>query len=188
MIQSGGFGNSLVVLCAAAGIGFRQVVASGSESDLTAPDLVEAMVDDPGTRLILMYMEGISDGRRFVAVAERALAAGKPIVVWKAGNTRQGEAIIVRTYWFAWSEIGSEPEKWNPTTRETADHSIPFLVAAALLYDWVEPSTYAKERKLKGLNEGRLSARRLSRLLKLCWTLEELDDVSALVSLLRIGK
>jgi acetate---CoA ligase (ADP-forming) len=90
VIQSGGFGNSLVVRCAAAGIGFRQVVASGSESDLTAPELVEAMVDDPGTRLILMYMEGISDGRRFVTVAERALAAGKPIVVWKAGNTRQG--------------------------------------------------------------------------------------------------
>src|SRR3954466_4875753 len=90
VIQSGGFGNSLVVRCAAAGIGFRQVVASGSESDLTAPELVEAMIDDPGTRLILMYMEGISDGRRFIAAAQRALAAGKPIVVWKAGNTRQG--------------------------------------------------------------------------------------------------
>lgn len=90
VIQSGGFGNSLVVRCAAAGIGFRQVVASGSESDLTAPELIEAMVDDPGTRLILMYMEGISDGRRFINVAARALAAGKPIVVWKAGNTRQG--------------------------------------------------------------------------------------------------
>ncbi len=90
VIQSGGFGNSLVVRCAAAGIGFRLVVASGSESDLSAPELVEAMIDDPATRLILMYMEGISDGRRFVAAAERALAAGKPIVVWKAGNTRQG--------------------------------------------------------------------------------------------------
>jgi acetyltransferase len=90
VIQSGGFGNSLVIRCATAGIGFRQVVASGSESDLTAPELIEAMIDDPGTRLILMYMEGISDGRRFVAAARRALAAGKPIVVWKAGNTRQG--------------------------------------------------------------------------------------------------
>ncbi len=90
IIQSGGFGNSLVVRCATAGIGFRQVVASGSESDLSAPELLEAMVDDPGTRLILMYLEGVSDGRRFVAAAERALAAGKPIVVWKAGNTRQG--------------------------------------------------------------------------------------------------
>ncbi|MGH8620410.1 MAG: acetate--CoA ligase family protein, partial [Burkholderiales bacterium] len=90
IIQSGGFGNSLVIRCGMAGIGFRQVVASGSESDLTTPELVEAMVDDPDTRLILIYMEGMNDGRRFVAAAERALAAGKPIVVWKAGNTQQG--------------------------------------------------------------------------------------------------
>jgi acetyltransferase len=90
VIQSGGFGNSLVIRCAMAGIGFRLVVASGSESDLTAPELIDAMVDDPETRLILMYMEGIRDGRRFVAAAQRALAAGKPVVVWKAGNTAQG--------------------------------------------------------------------------------------------------
>ncbi|MEO7726372.1 MAG: MmgE/PrpD family protein [Burkholderiales bacterium] len=166
-------------------------------------------------------------------------------------DPQQVEVIIVRTYWFAWSEIGSEPEKWNPTTRETADHSIPFLVAAALLHGWVDAATYAPERmrdpqlraliakvqvihdkeldklqpqsvpcrlevvmkdgtrrassidhplghvrnpasdkdierKFKGLNEGRLSARRLSRLLKLCWKLDELDDVSEIVSLLRI--
>jgi 2-methylcitrate dehydratase len=56
------------------------------------------------------------------------------------------EAIVVRTYWFAWSEIGSEPEKWNPTTRETADHSIPFLVSAALLDGWVDAATYADKR------------------------------------------
>ncbi len=90
VIQSGGFGNSLLIRCAAAGIGFRQVVASGNESDLTVPELIEAYVEDPGTRLILIYMEGMRDGRRFIAAAERALAAGKPIVVWKAGNTRQG--------------------------------------------------------------------------------------------------
>lgn len=38
--------------------------------------------------------------------------------------------ITIHTYWFAWSEIGSEPEKWHPTTRESADHSLPFIVAA----------------------------------------------------------
>ncbi|MBC7779958.1 MAG: acetate--CoA ligase family protein [Proteobacteria bacterium] len=90
VIQSGGFGNSLVVRCGLAGIGFRLVVASGSESDLGTPELIEAMVDDPQTRLILIYMEGVRDGPRFVAAARRALAEGKPIVVWKAGNTRQG--------------------------------------------------------------------------------------------------
>lgn len=40
--------------------------------------------------------------------------------------------ITIYTYWFAWSEIGSEPEKWHPTTRESADHSLPFIVAAVI--------------------------------------------------------
>ena len=61
-------------------------------------------------------------------------------------DPQEVEAIVVTTYWFAWSEIGSEPEKWNPTTRETADHSIPFLVSAALLYGWVDAATYSQER------------------------------------------
>lgn len=42
-------------------------------------------------------------------------------------------AVEVFTYWFAWSEIGSEPEKWRPSTRETADHSLPFMLAGVLL-------------------------------------------------------
>lgn len=42
-------------------------------------------------------------------------------------------SIVIDTYWFAWSEIGSEPEKWHPATRETADHSMPFIVAAVLI-------------------------------------------------------
>lgn len=66
----------------------------------------------------------------------------------------QVERIVVTTYWFAWSEIGSEPEKWHPTTRETADHSIPFLVSAALLYGWVDADTYAPQK----MNDPRLRA------------------------------
>ena len=76
--------------CGTAGIGFRYVVASGNETDLTASELIDAFVDDPETKLILTYLEGIRDGRALVAACERALAAGKPVVAWKAGNTEQG--------------------------------------------------------------------------------------------------
>ena len=91
VLQSGGFGVSMVIRCALAGVGFRYLVASGNESDISMPELIEADVDDPQTRVILAYMEGVSDGRSFMAAARRALAAGKPIVVLKAGNTRQGK-------------------------------------------------------------------------------------------------
>jgi 2-methylcitrate dehydratase len=43
------------------------------------------------------------------------------------------KTIKIHTYWFTFSEIGNEPEKWHPTTRETADHSLPFIIAAVLL-------------------------------------------------------
>jgi 2-methylcitrate dehydratase len=43
------------------------------------------------------------------------------------------EAIEIATYKFAYEEIGSGPEKWRPTTRETADHSMPYIVAAVLV-------------------------------------------------------
>ncbi|HEX2829125.1 MAG TPA: MmgE/PrpD family protein [Burkholderiales bacterium] len=42
------------------------------------------------------------------------------------------EEVHVETYNLAWSEIGSEREKWDPKTRETADHSLPYMLAAAL--------------------------------------------------------
>jgi 2-methylcitrate dehydratase len=58
--------------------------------------------------------------------------------VWAALRLREeiGAADIasidIATYWSAWHEIGSEPEKWDPTTRETADHSLPFIFARTL--------------------------------------------------------
>ncbi len=91
VIQSGGFGNSIVMNCGEAGIGFRYVVASGNETDLAAPELINAYVDDPETKVIFGYLEGFRDGRAFVSACQRALAANKPVVIWKAGNTRQGQ-------------------------------------------------------------------------------------------------
>jgi acyl-CoA synthetase (NDP forming) len=90
VLQSGGFGVSLVMRCGAAGIGFRHIVTSGNETDISAAELIDAFVDDPHTRVILAYLEGIGDGRAFMKAARRALAAGKPLIVWKAGNSAQG--------------------------------------------------------------------------------------------------
>ena len=55
-------------------------------------------------------------------------------------------AIDVQTYHTAWSEIGSEPEKWQPKTRETADHSLPYLLAAALTDGAISVETFSERR------------------------------------------
>jgi 2-methylcitrate dehydratase len=50
--------------------------------------------------------------------------------------------IDIATYWSAWHEIGSEPEKWDPKTRETADHSMPYIFARTLVDGTVTVHTF----------------------------------------------
>jgi 2-methylcitrate dehydratase len=56
------------------------------------------------------------------------------------------EAIDIETYHMTYSEIGSEPEKWNPQTRETADHSLPYLLALGLVDGFVKADSFTPER------------------------------------------
>jgi len=56
------------------------------------------------------------------------------------------KSIRINTYWFTFSEIGNEPEKWHPTTRETADHSLPFIIAAVLLDGRFSDEIFSEER------------------------------------------
>lgn len=56
------------------------------------------------------------------------------------------EDIEVATYWLAWHEIGMDEAKWDPQTRETADHSLPYLLAAALADGVIDADTCAPAR------------------------------------------
>jgi 2-methylcitrate dehydratase len=73
--------------------------------------------------------------------------------VWAAREVRSRVAleeiseIAIGTYWSGWHEIGSEPEKWDPQTRETADHSLPYIFAWTLMHGSIgleafEPRAY----------------------------------------------
>lgn len=93
--QSGGFAYSIMTFCEEAGIGFDHMVSTGNESSLTTLDFIEYFLEDEQTQLIAVYMEGISDGRRLRALGRRALELGKPIAIWKVGNTRMGQRAAV---------------------------------------------------------------------------------------------
>jgi 2-methylcitrate dehydratase len=56
------------------------------------------------------------------------------------------EAINVQTYFTAWSEIGSEPAKWTPRTRETADHSLPYLLALGFTDGRITVDSFSEQR------------------------------------------
>jgi acyl-CoA synthetase (NDP forming) len=89
--QSGGFGFGIVTQCESAGVGFRYIVSSGNASDVDAPELIEAYVEDPGTQIIVGYIEGVRDGRALMRAADRAMCAGKPVLMWKTGNSDAGK-------------------------------------------------------------------------------------------------
>ncbi|MDQ6684389.1 MAG: acetate--CoA ligase family protein, partial [Pseudomonadota bacterium] len=88
--QSGAFGNSIVMLASAEGVGLRHYVSTGNESVTTSLDFMAAMLDDPGTRVIAGYVEGFQDAHRLLGIGQRAAELGKPILIWKVGTSEAG--------------------------------------------------------------------------------------------------
>ncbi|WP_431282414.1 acetate--CoA ligase family protein [Humitalea sp. 24SJ18S-53] len=93
--QSGGILGALLSRGAARGMGFAKLVSTGNEADLDVSDFVEHLVDDPATRVIALYMEGLRRPGAFRAAALRAAGAGKPIVVFKVGRSASGARAAV---------------------------------------------------------------------------------------------
>ncbi|MEK7875790.1 MAG: acetate--CoA ligase family protein, partial [Pseudomonadota bacterium] len=88
--QSGGFGFGIVATAAYYGIGFNYAISTGNEADISMLDLTEHFLERSEVEGVVMFMEGVTDGRRLIAIGERALELGKPILVWKVGNTDIG--------------------------------------------------------------------------------------------------
>lgn len=93
--QSGSIGGALLSRATQRGIGFSFMISCGNEMDLEAADYVDFLIEDPHTRAVALYLEGLRDGPKFLWAAERALAAGKPIVVLKVGRDAAGRAAAV---------------------------------------------------------------------------------------------
>jgi acyl-CoA synthetase (NDP forming) len=91
--HSGTMLGTLLSRGAARGLGFSKLVSVGNESDLGVAELVELLADDPGTRVILLFLETVRDGRALAAAARKAHAAGKPVAVYKLGRSQLGAAL-----------------------------------------------------------------------------------------------
>jgi 4-hydroxybutyryl-CoA synthetase (ADP-forming) len=89
--QSGAICAATVEDAMAQGIGFSKVISMGNKVDMDENDILELLEDDPTTKVIVMYLEDIHNGRRFMNVAKRiTLQKRKPIIVLKAGRTPEG--------------------------------------------------------------------------------------------------
>lgn len=88
--QSGALGLAILEYAAQLHIGISQFVSVGNKADVSGNDLLEFWERDPGTSIVLLYLESFGNPRRFTRIARR-VARVKPIVAVKSGRTRAGQ-------------------------------------------------------------------------------------------------
>jgi len=89
LCQSGGHSGQLVRAGAQRGIRFSQVVSYGNAVDLNEADLLEYFTEDPETKIIIVYIEGVREGKRFFQALRKATQT-KPVIVFKGGRFEAG--------------------------------------------------------------------------------------------------
>ena len=87
--QSGALGLALLEEAPARGLGFSAFVSIGNKADVSSNDLLEYWEDDPGTRLVLLYLESFGNPRKFARIARR-VARTKPVLAVKSGVSGAG--------------------------------------------------------------------------------------------------
>lgn len=90
VFQSGGTFQFWLQQGAIRGLGYSYAVSSGNELDLDVADYINFMIEDAHTKVIVCLIEGIRRPEAFCAAAEKALLAGKPILVLKIGSSERG--------------------------------------------------------------------------------------------------
>jgi 4-hydroxybutyryl-CoA synthetase (ADP-forming) len=94
--QSGAICAATVEDALAQNIGFSKVMSMGNKVDMDENDVLELLAEDPETKVIVMYLEDIHDGRRFMEVARKITKQHrKPIIVLKSGRTPEGAKAAV---------------------------------------------------------------------------------------------
>ena len=88
--QSGGVGFSVLNLMTNEGIAVNKFVSVGNMLDVTAEEVLEFMLEDPGTKVAFLYLESLRDGRKLMDIARRST---KPILVFKSNIGKLGKVI-----------------------------------------------------------------------------------------------
>ncbi|HSQ03327.1 MAG TPA: acetate--CoA ligase family protein [Burkholderiales bacterium] len=85
--QSGSLMAGMISHAQDAGTGFSACITVGNQADLEICDFIEYFIEDPATRVVCVYIEGLKNGRRFLDLAARCRTAGKPLLAVKAGRS-----------------------------------------------------------------------------------------------------
>lgn len=93
--QSGGLGFAFFDRARPRNLAFRHIVTTGNEAALDVADVLDYMLDEDETDVFLLLLEDVKSPEKFKCVAEKALKAGKPLIVGKIGQTEPGRRAVV---------------------------------------------------------------------------------------------
>ena len=91
--QSGALGGATLALAEERGFGFSKFISYGNRCDIGDIELLSYLADDPQTRAIAVYIEGVDKGREFLSAAQAA-SKKKPVVAIKSGRSQAGTRAV----------------------------------------------------------------------------------------------
>jgi acetyl coenzyme A synthetase (ADP forming)-like protein len=133
MSQSGALCTAILDWALSENIGFSYFVSLGNKADVDEVDLLEAWQQDQNSRVIIVYMEGLKDGRKFIRVA-REVTRHTPVIAVKSGNTAAGSrAVSSHTGTLAGSERAYEAafEQTGVLRANSIEHLFDYSLAFA---------------------------------------------------------
>lgn len=94
--QSGALGSAILDIAQPKAIGFSHLISLGNAMDITEMDCLEYLKTDPHTRVIGLYVERLTDAARFITLCRHLVSQEqtKPVVVLKAGTTKEGSQAV----------------------------------------------------------------------------------------------
>ncbi|MDF1542522.1 MAG: acetate--CoA ligase family protein [Anaerosomatales bacterium] len=91
--QSGALGTAILDRAADDGLGVSHFISVGNRADISEPDLLGALENDPEATVIALYLESVADGPRFLEAARSAVRR-KPVIALKAGASDSGARAV----------------------------------------------------------------------------------------------
>lgn len=141
--QSGMLGQTYSRGIVDAGLDLAYLISCGNQTGLTFANYIAHLADDPALRVITCYVESVVDGRAFLSASRKAIAAGKNIVVVKAGGSEEArKATLAHT-----GSLAGRTEVFDAFARDIG------VIRVDNLEDMVEASAYlARMPRPRGRN------------------------------------
>jgi len=138
--QSGTVGAALIDWASEERLGFSAFVSMGNRSDVDEADLISFFAEDPHTKVVALYIEGVRDAAKFLAAVR---ACAKPLVIFKAGRTARGrKAAESHT-----RSLAGRDEVYDAVFRQNGVHRAATLEE---LYDFAKALAYVPPPKGPG--------------------------------------